>query len=129
MYEDGNQSRDFVSVHDVTSAFLLALDTENANGHACNIGSGVPTSILDLARTLNTLTGIVCAPDLPGKYRKNDVCHCFADTTKAGTLLGWRSTVTLNEGLRELITWSAGQCAVDGFAEAERILRSKSLQS
>jgi dTDP-L-rhamnose 4-epimerase len=129
IYEDGKQSRDFVSVHDVVSAFLLALDSDTADGQVCNIGSGTPTSISELASMLSRITGMNIPLSLPGTYRKNDVCHCFADTRKARSLLGWETTVSLEQGLRELIDWSGKQEAVDRFEEAERILRSKTLQS
>src|SRR5215471_13323704 len=57
VYEDGGQSRDFVSVHDVVSAMLAALETPAADGTVVNIGSGTPRRIADVARTVARVVG------------------------------------------------------------------------
>ena len=129
IYEDGKQSRDFISVHDVVRAFLMALDTEEANGKVFNIGSGLKTSIADIASTLATLTSIDVIANITAEFRKNDVRHCFADTTKARTILGWEPTVSFEAGMRELVEWGKEQEAKDTFAEAESVLKNLHLQS
>src|SRR3989344_7290859 len=57
VYEDGEQSRDFVSVHDVVDALVLAMTNPKTNFHICNIGTGTPTSIKKIALTLAKLMG------------------------------------------------------------------------
>lgn len=129
IYEDGKQSRDFISVHDVARAFLLALDSDAANGQVFNIGSGHRTSIADIAATLSKLTGIDVPAKITAEFRKNDVRHCFADTTKAESILGWQPTVSFEKGMEELVSWGEKQEAVDKFAEAEAALKNLNLQS
>src|SRR5690242_21954186 len=53
VFEDGRQMRDFVSVHDVVAANLLAMTSDNANGHTLNVGSGMPISIQEVADSLS----------------------------------------------------------------------------
>lgn len=127
IYEDGQQTRDFVSVHDMVEAFILAMEKDHANNEVFNIGSGRGTTILEIARTLSNLlkeSSIIKPND---KYRINDIRHCFADTSKVQTKLGWRPKVSLEEGLKELIEWSSKEKALDKFSQAQKELQKKGL--
>lgn len=127
IYEDGQQTRDFVSVHDMVEAFILALEKDHANNEVFNIGSGKGTTILEMARTLSSLLkeSSIIKPNY--KYRINDIRQCFADTSKVQSKLGWRSKVSLEEGLKELIEWSSKEKALDKFSQAQKELQKKGL--
>lgn len=125
IFEDGLQTRDFVSVHDVVDAFILGLEKDEANYQMFNIGSGKGTTILEIAQTLSKLLGKKGLIRINKDYRKNDIRHCFADNTKAKKLLGWEPKVSLEEGLKELIKWSEGEKAEDKFEIAQKQLREK----
>ena len=130
MYEDGGQTRDFVSVHDVTAAVLAALETPGADGSVVNIGSGIPRRIADVARTAAHISGRKdIEPDVTGQFRRGDVRHCTADVVRARRLLGFAPRVAWEDGLAELAAWARGTGAVDGFAEADRELRTRGLVS
>ncbi len=126
-YEDGAQSRDFISVHDIVRAFILAMEKDKANNNVINIGSGKPTPIKEIARTIAKSLGKEKLVKISGEYRKNDVKHCYADISKAKKLLGWTPKVSLKEGIEELIEWGEKQEAVDTFASAEKELKNKGL--
>ena len=128
IYEDGGQTRDFISVHDVVRAFQLGIKHEEANGEAFNIGSGKPTTIVQIAKTLSSLTNIHIEPQITGQFRKNDIRHCFADNSKAKKILSWAPTITFEQGMKELVEWSAKEKAEDHFKEAEALMKSKNLQ-
>ena len=127
VYEDGLQTRDFVSVHDVVNAFILALEIDKANYQMFNIGSGKPTTILKIGETLSKLMGKKSLIKINQDFRKNDIRHCFADITKAKALLGWEPRVSLEQGLKELIDWSEGKKAEDKFSQAQKELKQKGL--
>lgn len=127
VFEDGLQTRDFVSVHDVVNAFILALEKDEANYQMFNIGSGKGTSILEIAETLSKLLGKKGLIKVNNDFRKNDIRHCFADISKAKKLLGWEPKVSLEQGLKELIEWSTTQKAEDKFAKAQEELEKKGL--
>lgn len=119
IYEDGLQRRDFVSVYDVAQACRLALESPRAPGEVFNIGSGEDISIGALAeRMARTLDRGHLTPEITGKYRMGDIRHCFADISRARTLLGYQPRVSLEDGLLELASWLEGQEAVDRVAEA-----------
>jgi dTDP-L-rhamnose 4-epimerase len=105
VFEDGLQTRDFVHVNDVTSAFELALDRADVDGVAVNVGTGQPISIMDVARVLIDEIGCAREAEVMGRYRRGDVRHCFPDVTLARDLLGYMPTVTFAEGMRTLVSW------------------------
>lgn len=127
VYEDGKQTRDFISVHDVVRAAMASMTHDAANGQVINIGSGRPTSVLEMATILATLLAKEIHPSVTGKYRINDIRHCIADIRKAKKLLNWTPQVSLPDGLNELIEWSKGEKARDSFENAQQKLRNQKL--
>jgi dTDP-L-rhamnose 4-epimerase len=128
VYEDGRQTRDFISVHDIASAVMHATRTSAGDGEIFNLGSGVPRPIQGCAETLAELTGRDPSAAAPsGQFRRGDIRHCYADMHKTRTRLGFEPAVTWEDGLAELIDWSAGVQASDNFDLAERELRAHGL--
>lgn len=117
--EDGNQRRDFVSVHDVAQACRLALETPEAAGQAFNVGSGRSYSVLEVAAMLAKALGKEhLAPQITGRYRKGDIRHCFADITAAREILGYRPAYPLETSLAPLVEWLQEQ---EGSVPADRV--------
>src|SRR5690348_16459425 len=81
IYEDGLQSRDFVSVHDVVQALRLALRKRPDRRRSFNVGTGEATSILSIAERLARCYGADAKPQAVRKFRSGDIRHCFADIT------------------------------------------------
>ena len=127
VFEDGRQTRDFVSVHDIAHACALAMDTARADYEPVNVGSGRALSILEVARVLLGLYGSKVAPEIANRFRAGDVRHCFADLGKARRLLGYEPRVAFEDGMKELVAWGQGVTARDGFEKAYAELRSKGL--
>jgi dTDP-L-rhamnose 4-epimerase len=113
VFEDGEQMRDFVSVHDIVRANILAMEGSKSDGEVINIGSGTPISIRQVADLLAQSLGKQVDPVITHKYRAGDIRHCYADLTKARTLLGYEPQVTHEEGFRELAEWLEAQQAED----------------
>ena len=113
VFEDGEQQRDFVSVHDIVRANMLAMERPESNGEVINVGCGKPIKIRRVAEILTEALGKELAPVITNKYRAGDIRHCYADLTKARRLLGYEPQVTHEEGFRELAGWLAHQEADD----------------
>jgi len=130
IFEDGNQTRDFIHVKDVANANLNALEHNNPNYKAINIGTGNSISIKELAETL---TKRYNKPDLKpyisNEYRKGDIRHCYADIQRARRLLNFEPCISLEEGLTELAEWAKAHDwgAVDLFEKALKELRERHL--
>jgi dTDP-L-rhamnose 4-epimerase len=128
VFEDGEQRRDFVSVHDVVRAFVSALESRAAVGQALNIGSGAPRTIRSVAESVAAAVGRAdLTPELTGSHRVGDVRHCFADITRAHELLEYRPQVDFDAGLRELAEWLRGQSALDRVGQARAELEARGL--
>jgi dTDP-L-rhamnose 4-epimerase len=109
VFEDGEQSRDFVSVHDVVQALLLAADCPAAVSQVFNVGSGRAITVRQVAESLARVLGVQIEPEITGRYRVGDIRHCFADITHARNLLGYEPRVPLDEGMAELVDWLQAQ--------------------
>jgi UDP-glucose 4-epimerase len=105
IYDDGEQTRDFVNVRDVARANFLAAQADGVSG-TFNIASGTAITINKLADLMRALgeqdVGVEYKPP-----RKGDVRHSLADISKAGRLLDFRPNVDIEDGLKEYIAWAA----------------------
>jgi dTDP-L-rhamnose 4-epimerase len=127
VFEDGLQRRDFVHVHDVARACVLALESNHSND-VFNVGSGQSRTILSVANDLARVMGRpAIAPEITGKYRAGDIRHCFADINKSRTLLGFEPRVAFDEGLDELARYLADQIAEDRAEKATEELLKRGL--
>jgi dTDP-L-rhamnose 4-epimerase len=127
VFEDGQQLRDFVSVHDVVAANLLAMERSEGDGLALNIGSGQPVTIRQVAEILGTMLGESTPAEITGNFRTGDIRHCFADISQAARKLGYRPSHRLPEAMGELVEWLRSQPASDRAEEARRSLLSYGL--
>jgi UDP-glucose 4-epimerase len=127
IFEDGRQARDFVHVRDIVRANLLALEHDTVDYEAVNIGTGEPTSILDLAQVLAKLLGVDIDPELVGQYREGDIRHCIADISLARDGLGFTPGLAVADGLADLVDWAREQHAVDDVARATSELADRGL--
>jgi dTDP-L-rhamnose 4-epimerase len=132
LFEDGNQRRDFVSVHDVAKACVLAMERPDAVGRVFNVGSGESRRVIDVAAAMGQALGRPLPPEITGKYRIGDIRHCFADITLARDQLGYEPEVPFERGVRELAEFLAlqaakGSVASDRVHEARRELEARGL--
>lgn len=127
IFEDGKQSRDFIHVSDITEGILLALESDDAVGHAINLGTGHAITVNDVARVLSEGLGVLVDPEVPGHYRAGDIRHCYADPTAARGLLGFTAQTSFEEGMMDLVQWLADQDAVDRVQAATGELLTRRL--
>jgi dTDP-L-rhamnose 4-epimerase len=104
IYEDGQQTRDFVHVQDVVDANMLVLEKDEANFQSFNVGSGNPTTVLDYAGAV--LRKVPSAVDLQisGEYRRGDNRHSVSSIQKLSHL-GWRARRDLSTIMDDFLAW------------------------
>lgn len=103
IHGDGSQCYDFIHVHDVARANILALKSDTTD-QFFNIGKGVKTSINELVQLLLKITG----SDLQPEYHPQEkifVTHRVGSTELAERVLGFRAKIPLEEGLRSVVEW------------------------
>ncbi len=101
---DGAQTRDFVYVRDVVQAILAALMSPRSRGEAINIGTGDAATINDLAKAVVDATGSSSAIT-HGPPRQGDIMHSVAKVDKAASLLPFRASTSLQDGLASTVHW------------------------
>ena len=107
---DPSQTMDFVFVEDVARANLIAAKS-SITDDVLNIASGTETSLGELAATLGRVMGVERKPEYGPARKVNPVSRRLADVGKAERLLGFRTQVPLEEGLRKLVQWWSQECA------------------
>jgi len=127
IFEDGRQARDFVSVHDIVQASLLAMNKVEADYESFNVGTGEPITISEVAATLIKLYGKKLEPELTGKYRAGDIRHCYADISKIRSKLNFEPRIDFEKGMKELIAWSDTAQFEDKTQQAQEELRKRKL--
>src|SRR3954463_16405854 len=128
VFEDGLQRRDFVSVYDVAQACCLVLERPGSAGAVFNVGSGCSYAIREIAEGIARVIGKdYLEPEITGKYRVGDIRHCFADISRARSVLGYEPRVKLEQGLEELAAWLEGQESTDRVEQASAELAARGL--
>lgn len=127
IYEDGEQARDFINVKDLASAKLFLLGNEKANHEPFNLCTGRGTSVIRIAGLLASLLGREdLVPRVTGNFRSGDIRHCIGDPSRLAAL-GWKASISLEDGLRELVEWSNDQPSVDAVEKAHQELVAKGI--
>jgi dTDP-L-rhamnose 4-epimerase len=127
VFEDGRQTRDFIDVRDIARGCSLALTRDGADGRTVNLGTGVPTSILEVAAVIARGLGKEIEPEVVEQYRAGDIRHCYADTRLGEELLGFRAEIPFEHGMQDLLAWLEGQEAADSVDAAREALVARGL--
>jgi UDP-glucose 4-epimerase len=104
IFGDGKQTMDFVFAEDIARANIAAAEAD-VSDEVFNVASGTETSLNDLAHLLLRVMGSKAAPEYGPERKVNAVPRRLADVSKAKTLLGFQTTVSIEEGLRRLVAW------------------------
>jgi dTDP-L-rhamnose 4-epimerase len=129
IYEHGIPLRDFVHVLDVVQANLKALDNDLPPCTFLNVGTGIESSIFDVARALARAVGKEPQLEDHGEFRVGDIHACVADLAQTRELLGYEPEISLEEGMREFVAWAQGQETVDLYQKTVEELKTFGLFS
>jgi dTDP-L-rhamnose 4-epimerase len=127
IFEDGLQSRDFIHVRDIARANCLALEAPYIDQRVYNVGTGKPTTVLDVARTLNELLGTGIEPVIANRFRAGDIRHCYSDPARIAKDLGFEATISPEVGYADLLEWSQAEKPDDAFDWSLKELEEHSL--
>ena len=109
IFEDGKESRDFVYIDDVVNATILGLENENANFNSYNVGSGIATTVLEIANKLIALYKSQTSIKITGNFRMGDIRHNFADLTKIKKELNYIPKYLFDSGIEKFAKWVDNQ--------------------
>ncbi|GGF36786.1 NAD-dependent epimerase [Youhaiella tibetensis] len=101
---DGLQTMDFINARDVARANVLAAKSDVTDA-VFNVGSGTETSLRELADTLLEVMGSSLTPEYGPARKVNPVPRRLADVSRARNRIGFEASISLKDGLRELVEW------------------------
>ena len=115
-------SRDFIHVDDVCEAFVRAALSmrPEVHGTSVNIGTGVKTTIRDLASVAQRMFGLEASPEFALAPRAWDVTDWFANVSRARDLIGWEPRTSLADGLASTREWFASLPDPDAYERSSK---------
>lgn len=130
LFEDGEESRDFVHVEDVADALFCGLIIKKAPNLVINIGSGIATSVKDIAVKLAHALNRTPHIEVTGQYRLGDIRHNFSDIQRLKDYFQFQPKITIDAGLKRFAAWVENQAIpVDKSDEANNELRKLKLMN
>lgn len=119
VYEDGQQTRDFIDVRDVVKANLLVLKNKKTNFEAYNIGSGRAYKVIDFAKLVKKITGS-SSKIIVASFRRTDTRHAVSEISKIKRL-GWSPEFTAEDSIKEYVEWFKAEGFVKKISRRELI--------
>lgn len=128
IFEDGLESRDFVFIDDIVDATLRGIEYPDLLVDMFNVGSGVSTSVIELAKNLRQCLNSNSDITVSGEYRVGDIRHNLANLAKIQQVLGFAPTISIEAGLQRFVNWVITQeSKVDRYEESLQEMRKKGL--
>lgn len=106
VFEDGQESRDFVYIDDVVRATVDCVRRSEICWHAVNIGSNERTSVIQVAEAVTAYFGNKSKIRVTGAFREGDIRHGVANIELARSLLGYDPQVKFETGLQKFLKWA-----------------------
>lgn len=109
IFEDGFESRDFVYIEDVVAATISCLKIDKKGQHILNVGSGIPTNVLEVAKEIISYLNSDSVIKISGAFREGDIRHNFADLKLINDVIGFEPKWSFKDGLHAFIDWALSQ--------------------
>ncbi len=105
IFEDGMESRDFVYIDDVVEATSKCLNTTLKGQHVLNVGSGVPVTVIEVAKNIVSYLRSNSEIEISGIFREGDIRHNFADLALSHQVIGFTPQWSFIKGLHSFLDW------------------------
>lgn len=105
VFEDGKESRDFVNVDDVAEIFSRAVDYDKKISDVINVGSGIATSVFDIAKHLVSAFNIKVPINVTSNFRVGDIRNNYANTSKLKYYFDYSPSTSIEDGISEFVDW------------------------
>jgi dTDP-L-rhamnose 4-epimerase len=128
IFEDGQESRDFVYIDDVVSATILGIQKDEANYEVFNVGSGVATPVIEVASKLKQFYNSNIEINITKNFRLGDIRHNFADLNKIKNILGFQAQYNFEAGVSRFVEWVKSQEVMeDNYSKSIDEMKAKGL--
>lgn len=126
VFEDGEESRDFVYVEDVVNATAACLQPHVTGVDVFNVGSGIGTRVIDVARGISAYYGNRSEMKISGAFRIGDIRHNIADLSKIKAKLGFAPQWSFSDGLHRFLDWAESNAVDTGMRYENSLAEMKS---
>jgi dTDP-L-rhamnose 4-epimerase len=109
IFEDGNESRDFVYIDDLVEATYRCICAETTGVEALNVGSGQKTTVTEVVQEIVKFFDSASSVSITGNFREGDIRHNIADLTKLKRVLNFEPKWKFSEGVCEFLSWAESQ--------------------
>lgn len=106
IYGDGSSARDFIYIDDIAEGLIRCLTTQAIEGEVFNLASGECVPIIELAKTINELTGNEAEMEFLPQRSWDRSIQRFGCTKKSKQILGFQTSVSLSAGISETVRWT-----------------------
>jgi len=128
IFEDGEESRDFVYIDDVVRATIAAIHSPDTTSFAVNVGSNERTTVMQVARAVNRYFGERSKIHISGAFREGDIRHGVAALARAKATLAYEPSVQFQQGLDNFLAWAQeSEPELDGYQRSLSELESRGL--
>jgi dTDP-L-rhamnose 4-epimerase len=128
IFEDGQETRDFVYIDDVVDATAACLLPEVRGIHALNVGSGIRTTVLEVASAIKSYFKSDVPVHISGSFRVGDIRHNAADISRLHALTAFQPKWRFMDGLIEFLKWTEAHRVKDaGFERSLAELQERGL--
>jgi dTDP-L-rhamnose 4-epimerase len=128
IFEDGNESRDFVYIDDVVEATYRCIRPEITGIESLNVGSGQKTTVTEVVQEIVEFFDSTSPVSINGAFREGDIRHNTADLTKVKQVLDFDPQWKFREGVREFLSWAASQeASTNMYEESLKEMRTRGL--
>ena len=128
IFEDGLESRDFVFIDDVVDATIAGIENDEVTSEVFNVGSGVCTSVIEVAEALKRLYNSDVNINISGNFRLGDIRHNYADLTKIKDKLKFTPNFTFQQGVEKFAEWvNTQEVQKDQYEKSIEEMKSKGL--
>jgi len=104
IFEDGDESRDFIHVQDVVDSIIMDINSQS-NNEVYNVGTGQRIKVIHIAQTLYNLFEKTENYEISGDFRIGDIRHNYADIKNIQDKLGFNPRIKFDDGLKDLVNW------------------------
>ena len=128
IFEDGQESRDFVYIQDAVDATILGIEKDEANYNVYNVGSGKRTTVLEVMESLSKGYNTDAQYTISGNFRLGDIRDNYADLAKISKDLGFEPKISFEEGIHLFCEWvSSQEIQEDQFSKSFEEMKDKGL--
>ena len=128
IFEDGQESRDFVYIDDIVAALIAGIESDRYMHESFNVGTGKMVTVETVVNELMRCYKKTVPVHISGMFRVGDIRNNYADMTKTEKLLGFRTKVDFSEGIEKFADWVCGQdMNLDGYEWSLNELKERGL--